>query len=252
MASPYAVAAAVAVARAATPAPAALGSASAQPQAQQQPQAAQQQQQPQQPQQQAQPQEQQQAGGRRLQGEAQCTQYLREMRFLQTAALLVTPPSLTLPNKTRWHYSVDPCGNAWSVVSTPVDEATWHEDTLQGGDLLWCYNWTAVFAPPRTAATISVRSAADPFVVAGLYTGCSLEMPPTQRSLFEQGLGLLLPGLVVSTVAYFFLAGVCDFPFGGGAAQQQRAPLLQHGAPQPYGAAAGVEMASSGVRTGAL
>ena len=60
-----------------------------------------------------------------------CTQYLREMRFLQSVALEVTPPSLLLPNKTRWRYSVNPCGNSWSVATTPVDEATWHADVLQ-------------------------------------------------------------------------------------------------------------------------
>ena len=60
-----------------------------------------------------------------------CTQYLREMRFLQSVALEVTPPSLLLPNKTRWRYSVNPCGNSWTVATTPVDEATWHADVLQ-------------------------------------------------------------------------------------------------------------------------
>ena len=184
-----------------------------------------------------------------------CTQYLREMRFLQSVALEVTPPSLLLPNKTRWRYSVNPCGNSWTVATTPVDEATWHEDVMQGGDLIWCYNWTAVFMPPRTPATISLRSAADPYVAAGLATNCSFIMPRTQRSLLEHGLGLLIPGVVVSTVAYFFFAGVCDFGLGRDSAAQRAAaaaPLMQRGAPAPpYGATAGVEMAG-GRRTGAV
>ena len=125
--------------------------------------------------------------------------------------------------------------------------------SAQGGDLLWCYNWTSVFLPPRTPATISLRSAADPYVVAGLSTNCSFVMPKAQRSLLKHGLGLLIPGVVVSTVAYFFLAGVCDLGLGAASAAQRAssAPLLPRGgAPVPYGAAAGVEMGSS-VRTSA-
>jgi hypothetical protein len=78
-------------------------------------------------------------------------------------------------------------------------------------------------------------------------------MPRTQRSLLEEGLGLLIPGVVISTVAYFFLAGVCDFGLGKESAAQRAAaaPLMQRGAPAPYGATAGVEMAG-GRRTGAV
>jgi hypothetical protein len=182
-----------------------------------------------------------------------CTQYLREMHFLKSAALLVTPPSVLLPNKTRWVYDVNPCGNSFTTVSTPVSEAQYHTDVMQGGNAVWCYNWTAVFSPPKQPVFLSLRASGDPYTVAGLATNCSMVMPRTPHSYMDEGLGFLIPGVVLSTVAYFFLAGVCgdvSALLGGGArGGDASAPLLRGRAvgagPEegtPYGTGTAVEL----------
>jgi hypothetical protein len=196
------------------------------------------------------------AAGRRLQGAKMCTQYLREIHFLKSAALMVVPPPITLPNKTRWKYEVNPCGNEFTTMTSPVDEPTWHMDVMQGGDALWCYNWTALFDPPSQPATLTLRSVADPYVAAGLATNCSFIMPRTPASYLDQGLGFLIPGVVVSTVAYFFLAGVCELsalgiggpnkpPAGSAPLLRARAAAAAGDAPPggpAYGTATAVEL----------
>jgi len=160
---------------------------------------------------------------------------VRQIHFLSSAALIVTAPSRVVANKTRWRYSMDPCGLSFTTQELAIDETTLAADG-PGANPHWCSNWTgAGFTAPAQPAVLSLRSAADPYVVAGNVTQCTFALPRPRKAIVESGLGWLLPGLVSSVVGYFFFAGICDL--GTAPVRAEAAPLLRKTAAAPPAAA---------------
>jgi len=189
-------------------------------------------------------------------GSQQCPQYVRQMRFLMSAGLVVSPPSLLLPNKTHWKYDVDSCAQSYDTQEVEIDEPTYHSDVMQGDDdsMSWCANYSSLFTRPLVPAVITLRSSGDPFYVAGQVTNCSYMLPRPPLAIFERGFGLLLPGVVVTTLAYFLLAGVCDLGLGK-PRPGDAAPLLRGrtvgAAPGAYGTTTALELTAGRRATGA-
>ena len=141
-------------------------------------------QQQQQQQQQQQPQ-QQQPTARRLQqfssddsdeGVVQCRSFQRQVRYLTTLPLVATPPRKCAGKVNascgsgNWSLSIDECNLAFGMLVVDISENTFLEDRRQNGPG-WCANWGAIMGLPN-ATVVTLRSAADPFVVAGVITNC--------------------------------------------------------------------------------
>lgn len=179
----------------------------------------------------------------------QCAMYYREMKFLTSVGMIVAPPGALLQygvNQTHWHYVPDECASQYSTVRHQISQEDFDNDVLVQ-DGAWCFRWQYYFSPPANPPPLSVRSYNDPYVVAGQLTNCTFQFPPTSRHIANVGIGLIVPGMVMSVLAYFCLAGACspvhitaaDFgagaqtPLTGGAARGAR-----------YGSTIAVELAA--------
>ena len=168
-------------------------------------------------------------------GSRKCPQYMRQVHTLASAGLVVTPPPVTMPNKTHWKYAVDTCAQSFETQEVVVDELTYHTDAMQGGgmNMAWCGNWTQLFSVPQKAAIITLRSVDDPYFVAGQATNCTFMLPRPPVAVYKQAVAFLFPGVVVATLAYFLYAGICDLGLGGRPAPRvgNQAPLLRKAPP---------------------
>jgi hypothetical protein len=163
-------------------------------------------------------------------GSRKCPQYMRQIHTLSSAGLVVTPPSLEITNKTHWKYAVDSCAQSFDTQQVVVDELTYHTDVMQGDDynMAWCGNWTQIFSVPQRAAVITLRSVDDPYYVAGQVTNCTFMLPRPPVAVYKQAVAFLFPGLVVTTIAYFLYAGICDLGLSGPVPRAgDQAPLLR-------------------------
>jgi hypothetical protein len=163
-------------------------------------------------------------------GSRKCPQYMRQVHTLASAGLVVTPPPVTMPNKTHWKYAVDTCAQSFDTQEVVVDELTYHTDAMQGGgmNMAWCGNWTQLFSVPQKAAVITLRSVDDPYFVAGQATNCTFMLPRPPVAVYKQAVAYLFPGVVVATLAYFLYAGICDLGLGRPAPRVgDQVPLLR-------------------------
>ena len=167
-------------------------------------------------------------------GSRKCPQYMRQVHTLASAGLVVTPPPVTMPNKTHWKYAVDTCAQSFETQEVVVDELTYHTDAMQGGsyNMAWCGNWTQLFSVPQKAAVITLRSVDDPYYVAGQATNCTFMLPRPPVAVYKQAVAYLFPGVVAATVAFFMYAGICDLGLGKPAPRAgDQAPLLRKAPP---------------------
>ena len=205
-----------------------------------------------------------------------CTVYYRQMKFLSMITMTATPPTSCgggYCENTTWVYGQAPeCGSVYQTVTIPIDAQTYAADVATGSE--WCSNWPELFTAPR--AGITLRSAADPYLVAGQLTNCSYTFKSAGEAYANAGFFFIIPGMAVSLIAFFCLEGMCSprafaGAFGGAnggsaaggiAAVQQRAaaalgatvsgdgsgstaPLGAYSAPN-YGAISDVELRTPG------
>lgn len=152
---------------------------------------------------------------------------------------LLVENAISSPTPSPQSYVIDPCGQKYTEFKQQITEEEYVADT--GLDYApWCHSWPNYFTGPN-GATVTVRSTQDPYAVAGSLTNCTFKFSSTPKHLTTLGIGLMIPGMVMSMLAYFCLAGACsmsDFGLGdfGGEAT---APLTGGRKGAAYGATGG-------------
>ena len=139
-----------------------------------------------------------------------CTVYYRQMKFLSMITMTATPPTTCgggYCENTTWVYAEAPsCGTTYQTVTIPIDAQTYAADVATGSE--WCSNWPELFTAPR--AGITLRSAADPYLVAGQLTNCSYTFKSAGEAYANAGFFFIIPGMAVSLIAFFCLEGMCS------------------------------------------
>ena len=149
-------------------------------------------------------------------------------------------------NSTHWHYLADPCGSSYTTQRQQISAEEYDYDTRIASGA-WCRVWPDYFTPPDSAI-VTVRSVQDPYAVAGSLTNCSFSFPPTAKHVANWGIACIVPGMVISVLAYFCMAGACAMPalsaddFGTGAFTPLTGGTKNGGA--RYGSTQAVELAA--------
>jgi hypothetical protein len=135
-----------------------------------------------------------------------CLLYFRQVQFTSGVTLLAAPPRDDEPGNWTLNTAATACGTTYDVVSIPISSAVYTEDVATmpwpGAPPAWCGGWGALTAQRPSGMEVTVRSANDPVVAAGLDTHCSdtFGLPRSQYRAWGVTF-LVLPGLAACGVS---------------------------------------------------
>ena len=135
-----------------------------------------------------------------------CANFYRQVQFASSLALIAQPPDLRNVNWTLNSGGAQSCGNDFNLIQIPVSQVEYTEDLATmpwpGAPPAWCNVWGTLSARRPNATYVTIRSADDPYVLAGADTDCTYRFGLPKSTFRHWGLTyLLLPGLAVCSAS---------------------------------------------------
>jgi len=203
------------------------------------------------------------SAGRRLASRAPaCAHYYRQIQFSSSMLLLAQPPTERNPNWTVTATN-KVCGQEYSVVRVSVTEAEYSADVATmpwpGAPPAWCGVWGTLTDERPNATAVSLRSADDPYVLAGTLTGCRYEFGLSKGTYRRWGLSyFVVPGALATLISLLTLlclvarrrATVRSALGKATPSREEGTPLSvpKFGAPTAYGSTATVTGTGAGAK----
>ncbi len=136
-----------------------------------------------------------------------CLLYYREVSFTSGVTLLAAPPmNPNTPGNWSLATAATACGTSYDTLRIPVSSGVYAEDVATqpwpGAPPAWCGTWGSLTTDRPNGTLVTVRSAQDPVVAAGLDTDCTDRFGIPVKTYRRFGAHrLVLPGLAASAAA---------------------------------------------------
>lgn len=143
-------------------------------------------------------------------GQVQCRSFQRQLRYITALPLVATPPRLC-PEKVNatctgnWTLLLDNCNLEYGMVVVDVSEETYMSDRRSTSEPAWCSDWGALLPAPNVTA-VTLRSAADPYIAAGVITNCQYNFGPTAGQYAQLGVNIMAVGAALTAMLCCCLA----------------------------------------------